>query len=132
MVEYRILGSVEVYDGGWAVDLGGFRERTLLVRLLVSANCVVSASQLIEDLWSGRPPPHSLATLRVYIFRLRRALGPAGESLVTYGSGYRLDIADGELDATRFEQDRRRRPLPAGPRHRPRRPASPGRLARVQ
>jgi hypothetical protein len=42
MVEYRILGSVEVYDGGWAVDLGGFRERTLLARLLVSANRVVS------------------------------------------------------------------------------------------
>ena len=116
MVEYRILGSVEVYDGAWAVDLGGFRERTLLVRLLLSANRVVSASQLIEDLWSGRPPPHSLATLRVYIFRLRRALGPAGESLVTYGPGYRLDIADGELDATRFEQlaKRARAELAAG------------------
>lgn len=104
MVEYRILGSIEVYDQGRPVDLGGLRERTLLARLVVSANYVVPADRLAEDLWSGKPPPHSMATLRVYISRLRRALGTAAETLVTRPPGYRLDIADGQLDAVRFER----------------------------
>ena len=74
-IEFRILGSVEVADGGLVKDLGGLRERTLLARLLLSAGQVVSADRLADDLWAGQPPPHYMATLRVYISRLRRALG---------------------------------------------------------
>ena len=67
LVEFRILGPLEVADGGRVVDLGGPRERVLLTRLLVSANLVVSADRLAGDLWPGEPPAHWLATLRVYI-----------------------------------------------------------------
>jgi predicted ATPase/DNA-binding SARP family transcriptional activator len=103
-VEFRILGSVEADDNGRPLDLGGLRERTLLARLLLSANQVVSADGLIEDLWSGEPPPHSMATLRVYVSRLRRALGPRAGALLTQASAYQLNVADGELDAARFER----------------------------
>jgi predicted ATPase/DNA-binding SARP family transcriptional activator len=102
-VEFRILGSVEVDNSGLAVDLGGLRERTLLARLLLAAGQVVSADRLADDLWAGEPPPHSMATLRVYISRLRRALGPAAGSLVTQPPGYRLQLDAGQLDASRFE-----------------------------
>lgn len=102
-MEFRILGSVEVGDGGPAKDLGGLRERTLLARLLLSAGQVVSADRLAEDLWAGDPPPHSTATLRVYISRLRRALGPGATALQTQPPGYRLDLQPGQLDAHRFE-----------------------------
>jgi DNA-binding SARP family transcriptional activator len=74
-VEFRILGPLEVDDGGRLVDLGGARERVLLARLLISANLAVSTDRLAMDLWSGEPPAHWLPTLRVYISRLRRALG---------------------------------------------------------
>lgn len=102
-MEFRILGSVEVDDSGLAVDLGGLRERTLLARLLLAAGQVVSADRLADDLWAGEPPPHSMATLRVYISRLRRALGPAAGALVTQPPGYRLQLEAGQLDASRFE-----------------------------
>src|SRR5579859_7875431 len=102
VVEFRVLGPVEVVDGRRAVDLGGLRERTLLACLVLSANRTVSADRLAEDLWSGRPPPHSGATLRVYIARLRRALGSAASALVTQSPGYRLDIASSDIDAERF------------------------------
>jgi predicted ATPase/DNA-binding SARP family transcriptional activator len=102
-VEFRILGSVEVDNSGLAVDLGGLRERTLLARLLLAAGQVVSADRLADDLWAGEPPPHSMATLRVYISRLRRALGPAAGTLVTQPPGYRLQVKAGQLDASRFE-----------------------------
>jgi predicted ATPase/DNA-binding SARP family transcriptional activator/Tfp pilus assembly protein PilF len=102
-VEFRILGSVEVDNGGVPVDLGGLRERTLLARLLLAAGQVVSAERLADDLWAGEPPPHSMATLRVYISRLRRALGPAAAALVTQPPGYRIQVGPGQLDASRFD-----------------------------
>ena len=103
-MEFRILGSVEAEDNGLTLDLGGLRERTLLARLLLSANQVVSADRLAEDLWSGNPPPHSTATLRVYISRLRRVLGRHADILLTQAPGYRLNVTDDQLDALRFER----------------------------
>jgi predicted ATPase/DNA-binding SARP family transcriptional activator len=103
-VEFRILGSVEAEDNGITLDLGGLRERTLLARLLLSANQAVSADRLADDLWSGSPPTHSTATLRVYISRLRRVLGPQSGVLLTQPTGYQLNVADDQLDAARFER----------------------------
>ena len=102
-MEFGILGSIEATHRGQAMELGGLRERALLARLLLSANRVVSADRLAEDLWSGSPPPHSMATLRVYISRLRRSLGQHAGALVTHAPGYRLMVADDQLDAARFE-----------------------------
>jgi predicted ATPase/DNA-binding SARP family transcriptional activator len=103
-VEFRILGSIEADDHGRVLELGGMRERTLLARLLLSANLVVSADRLAEDLWSGDPPPHGMATLRVYISRLRRVLGPHAGALQTRAPGYRLNVGEDELDAARFDR----------------------------
>ena len=103
-MEFRILGPVEAHERGLALELGGPRERTLLARLLLSANRVVPADRLAEDLWSGHPPAHSMATLRVYISRLRRVLGPGTGILETQAPGYRLNVAADQLDAARFER----------------------------
>jgi len=103
-VEFRILGPLEVEDGGRLVDLGGARERVLLARLLISANLAVPAERLAVDLWSGEPPAHWLPTLRVYISRLRRALGPGTAAVLTEPPGYRLRLAAGQLDADTFER----------------------------
>jgi predicted ATPase/DNA-binding SARP family transcriptional activator len=103
IVEFRILGSVEVSDGGQVKDLGGLRERTLLARLLLSAGQVVSADRLADDLWAGQPPPHWMATLRVYVSRLRRALGSGSDAVATHPPGYRIVVREGELDAHRFD-----------------------------
>jgi predicted ATPase/DNA-binding SARP family transcriptional activator/tetratricopeptide (TPR) repeat protein len=102
-VEFRILGPIEAEEHGLKLDLGGLRERALLARFLLSANRVVSADRLADDLWSGSPPPHSMATLRVYVSRLRRALGGRADLLVTQAPGYRLNVTGDDLDATRFE-----------------------------
>jgi predicted ATPase/DNA-binding SARP family transcriptional activator/Tfp pilus assembly protein PilF len=102
-VEFRILGSIEAVDNGLTLDLGGLRERTLLARLLLSANRMVPADRLADDLWDGDPPAQSMATLRVYVSRLRRALGPQA-ALLTQAPGYRLNVDDDQLDAARFER----------------------------
>ena len=68
-MEFRILGPVEVLREGRSVSLGGSRERAVLALLLASANRVVSAERLAEDLWAGDPPDRALHTLQVFVDR---------------------------------------------------------------
>jgi hypothetical protein len=56
VVEFRILGPLEVLDGAAPVAVSGAKERALLADLLVHAGQVVAADRLIEDLWGERPP----------------------------------------------------------------------------
>jgi peptide/nickel transport system substrate-binding protein len=109
-LDYRILGPLEVCDGDRRIALGGDKQRALLAMLLLRANEVVSADQLIDDLWGERPPATALKTLQAYVSRLRKALGDGGDpspgladgGLATRGHGYLLSVAPGELDVERF------------------------------
>ncbi|MDQ4071159.1 MAG: winged helix-turn-helix domain-containing protein [Actinomycetota bacterium] len=103
-MEFRVLGPVEVSDGGQAVTLPRAQERRLLALLLAHANQVVSTDRMAEALWPGRDrPAHALRSVQTHISRLRSALGPASERLVTRPPGYLLRVESGELDAQRFE-----------------------------
>ena len=57
----------------------------------------------MDELWGPALPRDPPAALRTQISRLRRALGPAGGSLVTAAGGYRLSVQRRQLDAARFE-----------------------------
>ena len=59
--------------------VGGRRERAVLALLLASANRVVSAERLADDLWVGEPPARAVQTLQVFVSRLRKALRHRGE-----------------------------------------------------
>lgn len=102
-LEYRILGPLEVVRSGESLRLERPRGRTLLTLLLLSANRVVSSELLVEDLWAGDPPPSAAATLRVYVSRLRRAMGGDAATLVTEPRGYQLRVGDDAVDANLFE-----------------------------
>ena len=122
-MEFRILGPVEVVAGGRRVDLGGPKQRALLVALLLRANERVSQDVLVDHLWGESPPPTAAKTLQAYVSRLRKALAGDGTepqrgraTLETQGHGYVLRIASGSLDADRFQQllDEGRRALAGG------------------
>lgn len=104
-MEFRILGPVEVIHDGQPVAVGGSRERAVLALLLASANRVVSAERLAEDLWGDQPPARAAHTLQVFVWRLRKALREAGEEgvVVTQPPGYAAHVAPEHLDAARFE-----------------------------
>jgi len=108
-MEFRILGSVEVWDGAQQLDLRGSKPRALLAVLLLHANQVVSTDHLVDELWGEVPPPTARNLIQVFVSRLRRALhrgrdrsAPA-QMLVTRPSGYLLRVGPGELDLDRFE-----------------------------
>ena len=102
MVEFRVLGPLEVVDRGRAIPLGGAKQRAVLAILLVHAGEVVSVDRLVEELWGDRPPDTATKTVQVYISRLRKALGEG--ALVTRGGAYLLDVQPDQLDARRFEE----------------------------
>jgi DNA-binding SARP family transcriptional activator/ABC-type branched-subunit amino acid transport system substrate-binding protein len=109
-MQFGILGPLEVSDEGRRVEIGGHKQRALLVSLLLHANEVVSLDRLIDELWGETPPPTAAKTLQAQVSRLRRALNgdedPATHMLgplETRGHGYLLKVEPGQVDADRFQ-----------------------------
>ena len=100
MLEFRILGPLEVIEDDRPVALGGPRQRALLAILLLHRREVVSSDRLIDELWGEHPPATAAKTLHVYIFHLRKALGSG--ALATRGGGYVLAAAPEQVDEDRF------------------------------
>lgn len=100
--EFRVLGPVDVVRAGQPVALGGRRQRWLLALLLAEPGRVISRDRMVDELWQGDPPPGAEGTLRVYVSRLRSALGDS--SLDSRPPGYVLDIDPELVDACRFER----------------------------
>jgi predicted ATPase/DNA-binding SARP family transcriptional activator len=110
-MEFRVLGPLEVLEDGRQVELGGAKQRALLAILLLHANEVVSSDRLIEAMWDEQPPETAQKALQVYVSRLRKALGK--QRLETKARGYRLRLAEGELDLERFRRLAENRPREA-------------------
>src|SRR6476620_10045394 len=96
MIDYRVLGPLEVLGGDGPLPLGGAKQRALLALLLLNANRVVSRDRLIDALWGDEPPETAATTVQVYVSRLRKLL-PSG-ALLTRASGYVLEVEPDELD----------------------------------
>ncbi|MBA2388346.1 MAG: winged helix-turn-helix domain-containing protein [Acidimicrobiia bacterium] len=99
---FRILGPVEMLDGGETVRLRSRRQRLMLTILLLDANRAVPADRLIEELWGDQLPDDPAGALRTQVSRLRRAL-PTVAQLVTEPRGYRLTVDPDDVDVWRFK-----------------------------
>jgi predicted ATPase/DNA-binding SARP family transcriptional activator len=102
-MDFRILGPLEVEDGGRTIPLAGDRQRVLLAILLIHANEPVSADELIDELWGEHAPASPRKGLQVQVSRLRKALGGTATRLLTQPNGYLLHVEPGELDLDRCE-----------------------------
>ena len=102
-MQFRILGPLEVADGDRLVSLAA-AQRSLLALLLLSANEVVSADGLIEELWGEEVPESGRTALQVRVSQLRKALGGAGGRIATRAPGYLLRVDCDELDLCCFER----------------------------
>jgi DNA-binding SARP family transcriptional activator len=102
MLEFRILGPIEVWDDDKQLQLGGPKQRALLALLLLDARRVVSTDHLIDLLWGEQPPPTATTSLQNFVSQLRRLLG--ADVLVTTPPGYRLEVDPEQLDLERFRQ----------------------------
>ena len=96
VLEFSILGPVEVIDDGRPLRLGGPKQRAALAILLLSANRVVSVERLADDLYAGAPPVTAVTQVQRQVSELRKILG--AEAIETRSPGYALHLEPEQLD----------------------------------
>ena len=96
------MGPLTVRRDGDIVALGGPRQQTVLVALLIAGGRAVALDALIDQVWGQDAPPKPLASLRAYVTNLRRMLGK--DAMASTAHGYRLDTAGSLVDAREFTQ----------------------------
>src|ERR1700733_10086446 len=108
VVEYRVLGPLEVVGADGPVTLGSVQQRAVLAVLLVHAPEAVSVDRLIDELWGERPPATAAHAVQVHVSAIRKTLRTAGADggigVTRSGSGYAIEVDPERVDATRFER----------------------------
>jgi DNA-binding SARP family transcriptional activator len=102
VLEFHILGPLEVVDGEEVLHLGGQKQRALLALLLLDPNRVVSTDRIVDALWGEQPPRTAATSLQNFVSQLRKLVGP--ETLVTKPPGYELRLSGEQLDLERFRR----------------------------
>jgi DNA-binding SARP family transcriptional activator len=101
IVDFRVLGLLEVRDGGRQLGLPRGKERALLALLIAHANGPVSVDRIVEELWAQQPPENAAKAVQTYVSRLRSQLGR--ERIRTTPAGYQLQAwEDDDIDAECF------------------------------
>ena len=100
MLEFRVLGPLEVIRDDQVVAIGGAKRRGVLAMLVLEAGRVVSIDRLVDGVWGDEPPETAVTALHGHVSHLRRAIGPA---LVTKAPGYVLEVDPDAVDTHRFE-----------------------------
>ncbi len=109
-MQWHALGPVEAVVAGRPADLGPPRQRALFGLLLSRVDQPVAVDTVIEELWSGDPPPAAMASVRAYVSNLRRVLEPdrppraPATVLCTRAPGYLLNSHGVDFDVHRFDQ----------------------------
>jgi DNA-binding SARP family transcriptional activator len=102
VLEFRLLGPLEVRDGEREIQVPRQKQRALLAALLLRAGQVVSKDRLVADVWGDDAPRMATAALQNTLSQLRRILGDG--LLVTRAPGYMLEVDPDQVDFLRFER----------------------------
>lgn len=103
-MRFSILGPLQVHDAsGEPLTIGGARLRALLTLLLLSPGRQVSTERLTDAIWGDDAPAATGNALQALASRLRRALG-GDVRLHGDATGYRLEVASGQVDLYEFEE----------------------------
>jgi DNA-binding SARP family transcriptional activator/pimeloyl-ACP methyl ester carboxylesterase len=101
-MDFHLLGPLEVLRDRVPVEIAAGKQRALLAILLLHGNRTVSREQLIDGLWGENVPESAQKMVQIHVSQLRKALPEP--RLHTRAPGYLLEVADDELDLSRFER----------------------------
>jgi DNA-binding SARP family transcriptional activator/tetratricopeptide (TPR) repeat protein/DNA-binding CsgD family transcriptional regulator len=105
-----LLGPCAASSGDAPLDLGGPRQRAVLVVLVLARGEVVPVERLTEAVWGDRPPADPAGALQAYVSHLRRRLQPGSAArtrsrvIVSEGRGYAVRLPPEAVDVWRFER----------------------------
>ncbi|MFI6149167.1 BTAD domain-containing putative transcriptional regulator [Streptomyces sp. NPDC051109] len=99
-----LLGPLELTRDGVPRPLGGPRQQIVLAALALHANQVAPQELLVDAIWGESPPETARTQVQSAVSALRKICARAGrpDAIETTAAGYRLRVADEELDAHRF------------------------------
>ncbi len=103
------MGALEFERSGELVDLGTYRQKSLLALMLLHRNQVVSTDRILDELW-GDSGAGKRNALWVHVSNLRSALEPErsnrseGSILLTRAPGYLLNVDSEAVDSAVFER----------------------------
>lgn len=105
-MRYEMLGPLRIIDDGDPMFIGARKVELLLAALLIRADQVVSADQLMTELWGDSLPRRATAGVYVYISELRKFLSRSGRPspVMTRPPGYMLRMGTDELDCQAFRE----------------------------
>lgn len=104
-----LLGPCAASAGGAPLDLGGPRQRAVLIALVLARGEVVPVERLTESVWGERAPADPAGALQAYVSHLRRRLQPGSAArtrsavIVSEGRGYAVRLSPDAVDSWRFE-----------------------------
>ena len=110
-LRFGVLGSLRVWRGQIAIDLGPVQQRVVLAVLALQAGRPVGRQQMIDAVWGETLPRHAVNLVQRHISGLRRVLEPdrpghAPSDLLTWTDvGYLLTLPAGALDLGMYESE---------------------------
>jgi DNA-binding SARP family transcriptional activator len=105
-MKFEILGEIRVRGADSVLAPRTRKTEVLLAVLLARANQMVTADQLLTEIWGEAAPTRANDALYVYISQLRKVLRSSGNdaTIQTRPRGYTILIDEGDLDADEFRR----------------------------
>ncbi|GAA4933055.1 BTAD domain-containing putative transcriptional regulator [Streptomyces coeruleoprunus] len=107
MLEVRLLGPAEVWDGDRRIPLNGAKPTAILAALVIHPGEVLSTDRLVDLVWEEQAPVTARALVASHVSALRRALAAADGGATAIGTrspGYVAELPRDLIDAHRFER----------------------------
>ncbi|MCQ9129542.1 AfsR/SARP family transcriptional regulator [Streptomyces hilarionis] len=106
MLEVRLLGPVEVWEGDRRAPLNGVRPLAVLSALVVHLGQVLPTERLVDFVWDEQAPATAAALVATHVSAVRRALAHVGgaDTVRTRPPGYLAALDPSQVDARRFER----------------------------
>jgi DNA-binding SARP family transcriptional activator/tetratricopeptide (TPR) repeat protein len=107
LVEFRVLGDLQIRAAGQRVAAGHARQRSVLAVLVLDIGRVVAPDQLIDRVWGQDPPPSVRNVLYGYVAKLRTVIDQVGEpgvQLARRPGGYLLQAGRDQVDLYQFRR----------------------------
>ncbi|MBT2430364.1 AfsR/SARP family transcriptional regulator [Streptomyces sp. ISL-112] len=110
-MQFNLIGPFQIVtDHGETFAPKAPKVCQMLAVLALQPRETTATGTLVRELWGEEPPSGATRTLQTHVYHARRMLKaaqltvPTRQVLVTQTPGYRLDIADEEVDTRVFEQ----------------------------
>ncbi|MDP9793443.1 DNA-binding SARP family transcriptional activator [Catenuloplanes nepalensis] len=101
-ISISALGPLRVWRDGVPQTVGSPQQQALLAALLIRDGRVASTDDLVTAVWGEDLPDSAVATLRTYVYRLRRLFDGTVVSIQNIGRGYALSAGRADVDVTAF------------------------------